>query len=182
MRSGLRRRPDAFLRHDEERDEDRGEADRNLARRAGGTRGGKPRCSRNAQGQGAPTPPNRSTELKLEPSALVRARGLPNPPRTACEKALQSEPFTNFDGTLDQLGGGRTADLLGGLLRASRCTPSEIDSFLLNLGARRHRVMNTRPAQPFCMITASQRNRGSNGCSVWESWSSSMQTKMSKAS
>jgi hypothetical protein len=77
-----------------------------------------------------------SAQVQLDAPQAVRARGLPRPPRTPCEKALQESPFTDFDKLLADAELD-TNDVLNHAIAGKACLPEEVDQYFLSIGARR---------------------------------------------
>ena len=91
-----------------------------------------------AQQMGLPGREPQPATFQLDPPSVVRARGLPNPPRTPCERALQSEPFTSFRAREDIFDKRASeSDVLNRAIKDKSCLPSEVDAYLINIGARR---------------------------------------------
>lgn len=91
-----------------------------------------------AQQMGLPRREPEPATFQLDPPSVVRARGLPNPPRTPCERALQSEPFTSFRaGENISEERASASDVLNRAIQGKRCTIHEADAYLLMLGAYR---------------------------------------------
>lgn len=94
-----------------------------------------------AQQMGLPRREPEPATFQLDPPSVVRARGLPNPPRTPCERALQSEPFTSFRAGEDISEERASAsNVLNRAIQDKSCIPSEVDAYLLSIGARRQGV------------------------------------------